>query len=63
MYKTQLPKIKVLIEEHLRPAWQLGWSFPDSDRQLNYMSVRSEDVYQTPGNMLDVYIQSHALTA
>jgi hypothetical protein len=25
------------------------------------MSVRSEDVYQAPGNMLDVYIQSHAL--
>jgi hypothetical protein len=61
MYKTQLPKIKVLIEDHLRPAWQLGWSFPDSDRQLSYMSVRSEDVYQAPGNMLDVYIQSHAL--
>lgn len=61
MYKTQLPKIKVGIQEHLRPAWQLGWSFADSDRQLSYISVRSEDVYQPPGNMLAVYIQSHAL--
>lgn len=61
MYKTQLPKIKVQIEEQLRPAWQVCWGFPGLDRQLIYISVRSEDVYQAPGNMLNVYIQSHAL--
>ncbi|HEY8897017.1 MAG TPA: hypothetical protein VIM79_19475 [Niastella sp.] len=61
MYKRPVSQIKVRIEEHMRPAWQLGWGFPGQDRQLSYMSIKSEDVFLAPGNMLDVYIQSHAL--
>lgn len=61
MYKTQLPKVKIKIEEQLRPAWHVCWSYPGFDRQLFYISVKSEDIYQEPGRMFNVYIQSHAL--
>jgi hypothetical protein len=61
MYKTQLPKVKIKIEEQLRPAWQVCWGYPGFDRQLIYISVKSEDVYLKPGRMFNVYIQTHAL--
>ena len=62
MYKTQLPKIKVKIEEQLRAAWQVGWVYPGFDRQLLYISVKSEDIYQKPGKMFKVYVQSHVIS-
>lgn len=61
IYKTQLPKVKVLVEERLRPAWHVGWCFANFEPPMTLVSVKSEDIYQPPGNMLDVYIQSHAI--
>lgn len=61
IYRVRLPKVKVLIEEHLRPALQLGWYLPEPELHLKLSSIRSEEIYQPPGKMLGVYIQSHAL--
>ena len=61
IYKTRLPKIKILVGEHERPAWHLGWHFAYPEPHLMLASVQSEDIFQAPGNKLDVYIQSHAL--
>jgi hypothetical protein len=61
IYRTRLPKVKVLIDEHHRPAWRLGWNLPEPELHLKFISIKSEDIYLPPGNMLDVFIQSHAL--
>ena len=61
IYRTRLPKVKVLIEERHRPAWHVGWYLPDPEPHLKLISIKSEDIYQPPGTRLDVYIQSHAL--
>jgi hypothetical protein len=53
--------VKVLIDEHHRPARRLGWYLPEPDLHLKFISVKSEDIYLPPGKLLDVYIQSHAL--
>jgi hypothetical protein len=61
IYRTRLPKVKVLIDEHYRPAWRLGWYLPEPELHLKFISIRSEDINLPPGNILEVYIQSHAL--
>jgi hypothetical protein len=61
IYRTRLPNVKVLIDEHHRPAWRLGWYLPEPELRLKFVSIKSEDIYLSSGNMLDVYIQSHAL--
>lgn len=61
IYRTPLPKVKVQIEEQPRPAWQLAWFVPEPELGLKFISMPSEHLYQPPGKMLDVYIQSHAL--
>ncbi|WP_143774022.1 hypothetical protein [Niastella vici] len=61
IYKIRLPKIKVLMGEHHRPAWRLGWYLPAPELHLELISIQSEEIYKLPGNVMDVYIQSHAL--
>jgi hypothetical protein len=61
IYRTRLPRAKILIGENHRPAWQVGWYLPEPEPHLMRISIRSEDIHQPPGNSLDVYIQSHAL--
>ena len=61
IHRTQLPKVKILIEEQPRPVWQLGWFLPEPELRLQFINLRSEDIYKPPGKMLNVYIQSHAL--
>lgn len=61
IYKTQLPKIKIQIGEHTRPAWHLGWYMSDPEPFIKHITVRSEDIFQPAGKELNVYIQSHAL--
>ena len=61
IYRAQLPKVKVQIDEQPRPAWQLAWFVPEPELKLKFISIPSEVLYLPPGKMLDVYIQSHAL--
>lgn len=61
MYKTQLPKIKIQIGEHERPAWHLGWYMADPEPFIKHITIKSEDIFRPAGKELDVYIQSHAL--
>jgi hypothetical protein len=61
VYRTRLPKIKMLIEEHNRPLLQVGWYLPEPALRLEFINVQSEEIYQPPGSKLDVYIQSHAI--
>jgi len=61
IYKTQLPKIKIQIGEHERPAWHLGWYMSEPQPFIKHITVKSEDIFQPAGKELDVYIQAHAL--
>jgi hypothetical protein len=61
IYRKPLPKVKVMVDGQPRPAFHLGWYLAEPELRLKLISISSEVVYQAPGKMLDVYIQSHAL--
>jgi hypothetical protein len=61
IYAQQVPKIQVNIQEHPRPAYRLAWYVSRPELHFDPVSVASEDVYLPPGQLLEVYIQSHAL--
>lgn len=54
IYGKPLPKVKVMIDGQLRPAFHLGWFLAEPELRLDLISIPSEVVYQARGKMLDV---------
>jgi hypothetical protein len=61
VYYLQAPKIQIPIGGHHRPAYRLGWPVTEPVPHLKFTDVSSEKLGFPPGDLLEVYIQSHAL--
>lgn len=61
IYCLQAPKIQVTIDGHHRPAYRLGWPVAEPTPHLKFTAISSEKLGLPLGELLEVYIQSHAL--
>lgn len=61
VYCLQAPKIQIAIDGRHRPAYRLGWPVAEPAPHLKFTAISSEKLGLPPGELLEVYIQSHAL--